>query len=224
MLENIEYRGKSEMIIPRQKRNGEAVTTSKMDPIGGIMVKSELQANKLVEQIRNDLPAKEMKMTFNEKTERKLEDFRKTCKNIPQLDLAYMAGFFDGEGSVIAGRSMRGNHKSPTVFVKIGNTDIRPIQFFHKYFNVTIKKQSIGSNGRTKVFYFVAVGEAKSRIFLEKVFSFLVVKKRQAKLALEFYNKKLEIGNPFRFKDCQRLFEIRDKIASLNDRNHLLSK
>lgn len=161
---------------------------------------------------------------FNKRVEKGLNQLRKRCKKIPLLELAYQAGFFDGEGSIMAGNISLTKRHCPNVMIKYGNTDIRPVQFLSKYFGVKIQKQDLSNSNHAKTFYHAMLGELKSRIFLEKLLPYLIIKHRRAKLALRFYEEKFRIGNPKEFHNSKLLFQIRDKIAELNDRNHLLDK
>jgi hypothetical protein len=160
-------------------------------------------------------------MAFSENTEKKVTVIKKMSKTASPYVIAYLAGFFDGEGSIMANHQASKNHRDRLyITVKIGNTDIRPLQLFTKYFGCKIQK---AVNGRKKPFYFFNIGEAKSRVILEKFFPYLIVKHKQAELALEFYREKLNIGNPNNFKNSQKLKDIRDQIIKLNNRSHLLN-
>lgn len=210
------------MITPRHMpEEGKAVTTSKRCPNNiGVVVKSDLQSNESAENGGNSHFIKE-NMKFQQKIEEKISEVRKTAANASPIDLAYMAGFFDGEGSVVAWKAFKGNHKSPSITVKVGNTDIRPVQMFVKYFGpFSIQKAVLAPSGKTMFFF--NIGESRSRVILERLMPYLVIKKRQAKIALEFYKLKATLS-PRQFQHTDKLFELRDKVAELNSRNHLLN-
>ena len=103
--------------------------------------------------------------------------------------LAWAAGFFEGEGHVQISKSLRRiDRYSPhyTMNVEVANTNPLPLHQFHSLFGGSIyeRKQSKLPN-RAKLFRWSLSGNAASG-FLKAISPYLIFKKEQAKLAITF--------------------------------------
>jgi hypothetical protein len=102
---------------------------------------------------------------------------------------SYLAGLFDGEGTVSIGASKNSN--GTVVFqlhTKIANTDLRLMQWLIKTFGGTY---SVSSSKKHKKNYRLQytwhpTGKANRKEFLENIIPYLVIKKEQALIGLEF--------------------------------------
>lgn len=115
---------------------------------------------------------------------------------------AYIAGIFDGEGSI----SMTRTHRKYCVVqcsVRIVNTDKRLIKWLeenipHSFITRKHHKNNVWSNAEI-----ISIRRQKAiKGFLNKILPYLIVKRRQARLAIEWCNKHI----PYK----QRLWRKRD--------------
>ena len=112
------------------------------------------------------------------------------------LDIRYVAGFFDGEGSVsITRRKPRigasGQPTSPKYILEaiIWNTNRRVLELIQQDFGGVLKRRRPRGNQRKESWGLVwSHGRAYS--FLERVFPYLVVKREQAKLGLMYWESR----------------------------------
>lgn len=110
--------------------------------------------------------------------------------NLTNLELAYIAGIIDGEGSIIISRlkENKGTHKYRyQLFVKVVNTDERLLKFLSKKTLTNYYKDKDHpnkSNSRTS--YSIHWSVSVSEDLLKKVYPFLIIKKEQVDLALKF--------------------------------------
>lgn len=132
-----------------------------------------------------------------------------------QIELAYFAGFFDGEGSIGIAK-----HKSKScirgyfheLFIQVSNSNHSVILKFKQYFGGSI----IPFKAPKKLqMWRWTISTRKAFKFLKKILPFLIVKKTQADLGIEFQLKKKHRSslNDSEFADEQL---IRKKIMILN--------
>jgi hypothetical protein len=120
----------------------------------------------------------------------------KASKTKPEV-FAYLAGFYDGEGSLTVNGRMRTNgriHRSrvPYVCIKMSHNKKEPLEKFveaiggkvYESFKVTKRDKTAG---RYLYHYRAALNE--SRVILECLLPYLIVKKEQAELALYMFDK-----------------------------------
>jgi len=137
-------------------------------------------------------------------------------------NLDYLAGFFDGEGSIFITKI--NNKKSGNVWYRLsvscGNSDKRPIDMLRK-FNPRLKS-FVYLHGRKlgykPTYQWLTTGNTALR-FLKEIESKLVVKRKQAELGIKFQewrNTLKNTGQP-RLEKELKIFEIyRQKIRNLN--------
>lgn len=112
-----------------------------------------------------------------------------------KTDLAYYAGFFDGEGSI--GIYFK-NYKtgfSPTLRISLTNTNIWILQSFKFAFNGSIGPPSNSgfNKGRTPVWKWGA-SHRQALYFLEAIVPYLKLKRAEAELAIKFQKAKAPKG------------------------------
>jgi len=101
------------------------------------------------------------------------------------MDLAYIAGLFDGEGSIcIAKAKPRGGRKSPhyTLAINITNTNMEVLEWTQSLFGGSINRKE-GVNKPCFSWYCSAL---KAEHFLMSILPFLKIKKGRAKIALGY--------------------------------------
>ena len=140
---------------------------------------------------------------------------------MPTLEqCAYAAGFMDGEGCIyIGGVHGRKPHRVMyAVRVGIGQDDIRPLLYIEGLWGGSINPGPVRSNGKCSSRWTVTA--AKAAVFLVDILPYLIVKREQAKLALELQATKRRAG-PWKPVDdavIARWQEIKEGIATLNAR------
>lgn len=117
-----------------------------------------------------------------------------------ELKVAYAAGLMDGEGSVIIHKSKR----SYWLQTRITNTDRGLLEFMKRNFGGFIAKQgAAGPNSgprRTKECWYWAITTNQAAAFLVEVIPYLIVKKPQAEIAIEFQDR-IHKANGIRLTD-----------------------
>ncbi|MHA1627255.1 MAG: LAGLIDADG family homing endonuclease [Candidatus Asgardarchaeia archaeon] len=122
--------------------------------------------------------------------------------------VAYIAGFFDGEGSIFISKSK----KQYFLTVSISNTNLHVLEEVQKIIGGNISKSPDNRENSSELFKLrLYCNEAKK--FLEKILPYLKIKKEQAKLAIEFQSK-MEKGKRTIPKDGQEKY--RTLINSFN--------
>ena len=117
----------------------------------------------------------------------------RVMKPLTDWQLAYLAGFIDGEGSIgIYGANRRNNS---AVRLMVNNTYLEVVDFIHALTGVgtVIYKEGGKRKAPSKIWQVTSVFEMRDVIV--KLLPYLIVKKNQAMSALEFCDGKL-CGNP----------------------------
>lgn len=101
---------------------------------------------------------------------------------LTELEKAYIAGFFDGEGCVnLSCRNKKNGAIVSEITIEISNNDYEVMKFIHKLVGGTIYKRYDLKHPHTLRLY---AGNAAK--FLTTILPYLVTKKRQAQLGIEF--------------------------------------
>lgn len=140
------------------------------------------------------------------------------------LELAYWAGFFDGEGyiGIYKYKQNDGYHKSPGYSVVMGLTltnkkIVEEFGCLFKGFQITRREYKRNPNAKTQ-YYWQAKGHTAIAV-LKALMPFLKLKKRQAELAIEFYERKgPNPSRPLTNSELQLREEYYQKMRQLNKR------
>lgn len=126
---------------------------------------------------------------------------------ISELDKAYAAGFFDGEGSVFIERPRQ--RRGFTVVVSMGQNDQRPLLWIQSLWGGRIVPHN---KGRSFVW---RCNSAIAGNFLKDIYPYLKVKERVVSLALELQDTKSHAlrNTPEYLIFCE---DIHTKIKSVN--------
>lgn len=130
--------------------------------------------------------------------------------------LAYLAGVFDGEGSICVWMDTKA-YDSMAVTVSVGMNDREAIDLFQGAFGgsiVYVKR----SNPRHKNSWRWAVKCRKAKVALEALLPHLLIKKRPALLALELISTITHIGGRVAVGERDRQKGLREAIHQLNRR------
>jgi len=152
-------------------------------------------------------------------------------KNSNEILWSYLAGLFDGEGTVCISTSH--NRNNTTIFqmnVKVANTKLELMQWlitnFGGFYSVSNAKSE--ANKRYSTQYAWMPKGKKNRIeVLEKMLPYLVIKKQQALIGLEFERVyegrngcqpglKLTTDNPVYIEAHAKRTELRNQLCKLN--------
>jgi hypothetical protein len=113
--------------------------------------------------------------------------------NLSTEDLAYIAGFFDGEGSVTIHEnfrpSPRGKSPNHTLQVSIGNTDPQVLNWIHGIFGGSLTFRKSTKLNHRDMTQWVARSNGAA-IFLKIIIPFLRMKNKQAEVGISFQSEK----------------------------------
>jgi len=132
---------------------------------------------------------------------------------------AYLAGFIDGEGTItVSVKKFNANPKhggSPlTPIITITNTNKEIIDHFHAILYGSTIKIHNGINPHDKDVWVLQIAKLMDvKALLEQIMHHLIIKRKHAKLLLEFCNLRL---NDKWIRYNPRLFEIAKEIRKLN--------
>ena len=143
------------------------------------------------------------------------------------MTLQYLAGFFDGEGSIGINASPR-KDKSQKLYcsLRINVANVHPdvINELYLRFGGSIDIVNVGKTNRRQAYrWMIACKKAAS--FLEAIYPYLVVKREQAKLALIF-QKRMIRRNPASVvteEEMEKRLEIKKKISDWNHKEYLVN-
>lgn len=105
--------------------------------------------------------------------------------NEKTLELAYLAGFFDGEGSVYIAVTKGKVNRSFVLQINATNNDVRPLLALQKAFGGHVATQGPREEGWRQS-YFWQTNSIKAEIALTAMLPYLKIKAEQVKLALAF--------------------------------------
>src|SRR5258708_36540022 len=104
--------------------------------------------------------------------------------------LAYVAGLFDGEGSIVIGCSLKkADRRNPAYWLQVGitNTDRELIDWLHNTFGGHISDNSHGpSRKEQRPCWAWRIMSKEAKGFLIRILPYLRTKKQQALIAIEF--------------------------------------
>jgi len=104
---------------------------------------------------------------------------------VDNLESAYIAGFFDGEGCVTITNYTYTNGKQYfSLQLHIANTNYSVLGYIQSKFGGTIYSRNNGGN--RKIGHFLRLHSEKAKYMLESIYPYLKVKSRQAEIGLEF--------------------------------------
>ena len=107
-----------------------------------------------------------------------------------KIEMAYFAGFFDGEGSVYAAtRWHRTKEKdrrpTPTLTVCIGNTNFEVLRLHHEIFGGSLsERKNLAERRLPQMQWMIAARQAEP--YLRAIHPFLIIKREVVSVALEY--------------------------------------
>ena len=123
-----------------------------------------------------------------------------TRGKVSSLTIQYIAGFFDGEGCVNIYQMKKGVKKDRIGYelsASVHNTNVKIIDILKNQFGGYVNKR-VRNNNRWKTAYDWKLSSSKAYEFLKQIEPHLILKKEQARIAIEFQN--LKKSKEFRFR------------------------
>lgn len=162
-----------------------------------------------------------------------------TRGNLKEVDKAYLAGFLDGEGSISICRSKPNNHwryrtYRYTLEVTVTNTNKKIIELLANLFEGSWMRIRHHNNPVWKDAYCIRWASVKAKNLLEMLLPYLIIKKKQAELAVEFQNRKTQkrgfipvkagkgLSHRLSDKEIQKRHYYYDSIIRLNNRERVV--
>lgn len=107
-----------------------------------------------------------------------------------KISLKYIAGFFDGEGCIVARPK---NGKSIHIHISIGQKDSSILRIIQTYFGYGLlnKMATSKTNPNRDIWRYRIVKTELVLDFLKKINPYLIDKKKQSELAIEFLNHQI---------------------------------
>lgn len=131
-----------------------------------------------------------------------------------KTDLAYLAGFFDGEGSVYLVHEHTDNYQ---LFISVSSIDKWILEWFVLAFGGKVNRQYRAKGNRKESWQWRMV-DCKAEVVLRALLPYLKLKKPQAELALEFREVRLYHKGQNTINEAELILResYRQKIKALN--------
>jgi len=146
-------------------------------------------------------------------------------KTLTDVELAYIAGFFDGEGSLTIHEngkpSPRGISPNHTLQVSICNTDPLIIMWLHSFFGGALSYRKPKKASWRNIAQWT-LRAASTLPFLETIQPFVRMKSEQVEIGIEFQRAKSMRGpKKVSLEEVQWRESQRQKIRALNHKEHI---
>lgn len=105
-------------------------------------------------------------------------------------EVAYTAGFFDGEGCVSIARYLKRGRPYHTLAIIFTNTDFHVLEWLHRRWGGYLTRPVIRSNPRWRPYRSLRFSAGPARPLLQAMLPYLIVKKSEVEIALQFIEAK----------------------------------
>jgi len=141
---------------------------------------------------------------------------------LTDIDLAYIAGFFDGEGCIslckVKDDSYRRNYNY-MLAIHVSNTKLEILEMLHREFGGHFQRIKNKTTPNGKEIYVWALTRRIATRFIKAIYPYLRMKRRQAELALEYRKLINPYGNhSFDPENWKKRDAIYHKLKTLNKR------
>lgn len=141
---------------------------------------------------------------------------------ISREELEYAAGFFDGEGCI----QINPKKSQPNTFlveVRITNTNLEVLQWFKNNFGGSVGSQPPNKDVKEcKPCWYWAVACRIANAFLKTIIPFLVIKREQAQIAIDFQSKIKRGCNRLTTEEVQIRRNMSLRVDALKEIQHLV--
>jgi hypothetical protein len=109
---------------------------------------------------------------------------------VPSHEVAYTAGFFDGEGCVSIARYLQRGRPYHTLAIIFTNTNFQVLEWLQQRWGGHLTKPTKPSNPRHRPSRNLWLSAGPARPLLLAMLPYLIIKKPQVEIALEFINSR----------------------------------
>lgn len=117
--------------------------------------------------------------------------------NITEIERGYLAGFIDGEGSLLINKREHINtykntrYLSYSIYIDIGNTNKEVLEWIRSLLGITSKIYENKCKGNRKLAYRLRISYRQAKPLIEILFDNLIIKKKQAEVFLKWPPNKM---------------------------------
>lgn len=148
------------------------------------------------------------------------EDYNALVESRSAIDLARMAAFIDGEGSIFigAGKNLRGRQRTPQhrLQLVISNTNVVLVNWLKQTFDGSVyfvKYENCKHLGKKQIMRW-QINERMAAVLLSHCLPYIIVKKPQAEVALAFMELKRKKQTEFKPSQITASeFDVREGLA-----------
>jgi hypothetical protein len=132
---------------------------------------------------------------------------------------AYAAGYFDGEGTISIHRR-RGKYEKATFVLQlnVGSTDPEPLYWLYENFGGRVRGPLRRPKENHKPIYFWQTATSSAESFLKEIYPYLIVKKKQADVALKLRATLGKMGERASEETIRQREELKAELSRLNRR------
>jgi hypothetical protein len=117
--------------------------------------------------------------------------------NLTDFELGYLAGFIDGEGSLIINKREHVGYNekryiSYSAYLDIGNTNKECLEFIKKILNISSSIYENQCSGNRKLAYRLRISYKQAKPLIEALKSRLIVKRKIAEVFLNYQDKSFD--------------------------------
>ena len=110
-----------------------------------------------------------------------------------KTDLAYLAGFYDGEGSIqIVHQKTKRNKNNFSLQIRLFNTNLKVLYYYWNIFKLGHIYQRKGTN---KLIYTWVIYSNEAKTLLSHLLPYLIIKKKQVKIGIHFQNRIIKLNS-----------------------------
>jgi hypothetical protein len=123
---------------------------------------------------------------------------------VPSHEVAYTAGFFDGEGCVNIARYLKRGRPYHTLAIVFTNTDFQVLNWLHQRWGGHLSTPTQPSSPRHHPSRDLRLSAGPARPLLRAMLPYLIIKKQQVEIALEFIDARSD-NRGGRYGDAQAI-------------------
>jgi LAGLIDADG endonuclease len=110
--------------------------------------------------------------------------------NISKTEIAYLAGFVDGEGCLAINKRLHKNKIGSWIgysaYIDLTSTNKEVMEYIRSKFGITSNVYVSILKGNRKIAFRLRINKMQSQELIEKMYPFLIIKKAQAEVFIQF--------------------------------------